>query len=394
MSATPDWKNFFRMPMFDGASVDGVTFAMDWGAIVEHGDGVISGGINGVPLIPFDQLLKQLTDLGGVVTHEVTPSKTSLFPSVFLIWSNTAVSIDVFSAATHLRIVGNNRSQFDTIFKVLSDAIAEPDRSGKCYILTSSDHGIVITDLGMANVPLVRDNYPQEVLEGYDHIVSDLNADNPCGRVVLLDGVAGSGKTHLLYGMMATVENAMFLYVPAGLVASMVSPEFMTVLIRERDNASSDGPIILVIEDADSCLVSRQADNMNSISALLNIGEGVLGRLLDIRIIATTNAKDSDIDSALIRPGRLCKRVGVGKLTVEHANAILTRLLGKTAVTKEKENSVPEMGFSGVTGTWAKSGPSLAEVYKQARDLGWVPPTAIRSKKKKRRNRGFSFGDE
>lgn len=113
------------------------------------------------------------------------------------------------------------------------------------------------------------------------------------------------------------------------------------------------------MEDADKCLVTRAGDNINSIQSLLNLGDGILGSLLDLRIIATTNAKKLEMEPAILRAGRLCKRLEVGNLSTKEGSSIFKRL-------------VPTMEEMPVRLTSTKD-ISLAEVYGLARSFGWVP---------------------
>ena len=53
------------------------------------------------------------------------------------------------------------------------------------------------------------------------------------------------------------------------------------------------------MEDADATLATRQIDNVGRLSDLLNMSDGILGEMADLRIIATTNAKSTEIDEAV-----------------------------------------------------------------------------------------------
>src|SRR5690606_30039505 len=86
--------------------------------------------------------------------------------------------------------------------------------------------------------------------------------------------------------------------------------------------------IVLLIEDADACLAPRASDNISSISSLLNCADGILGSMLDIKIVATTNQDRLEFDSALVRPGRLSRHITVGELSAEKATEVYSRLTG------------------------------------------------------------------
>jgi SpoVK/Ycf46/Vps4 family AAA+-type ATPase len=107
--------------------------------------------------------------------------------------------------------------------------------------------------------------------------------------------------------------------------------------------------MVLVIEDADRCLTSRGSDNISAISAILNLSDGIIGNLLDLRIVCTTNAEIDNIDAALMRSGRLSARIEVNLLDVEQAKVIYTRVGG----TQEQ--------------VWDKKYYSLSDVYALAK---------------------------
>lgn len=100
----------------------------------------------------------------------------------------------------------------------------------------------------------------------------------------------------------------------------------MGMIGMQRDNECR---LIILLEDADTLLVPRQADNMSDIQTVLNLSDGLLGEALDIRLIATTNAKRVDMDPALKRDGRLCCHIEVPDLSAEHANRVYSRLTQK-----------------------------------------------------------------
>ena len=59
------------------------------------------------------------------------------------------------------------------------------------------------------------------------------------------------------------------------------------------------------MEDAEAVLMRRGVDNGFSVSALLNLSDGLLGDGLALHIICTVNCKLTELDPAVMRPGRL-----------------------------------------------------------------------------------------
>lgn len=237
---------------------------------------------------------------------------------------------------------------------LLFDRCITPDdpRKGVVFTLAKQMGAYSITRLGIAGTPLERDNYTPSILSSYDHIVEDLNTESPCGRLIILSGAPGTGKTYLVRALLSNVPNAAFILVPPHLMAELGSPEILPALTQAKNEFN--GPIILIIEDADQCLVQRKEGDMSSISSMLNLGDGILGSILDIRILATTNAQTLEMDAATRRPGRLCRYVEVGPLDKPSAERALSKLMGRP---------VPQ-----------QKAMTLAEVYSKARDLGWKPP--------------------
>jgi len=104
-------------------------------------------------------------------------------------------------------------------------------------------------------------------------------------------------------------------------------------LVREQIN--DPRPLVLVLEDADDCLTARAGDNMSNISAVLNLADGIMSDTLDIRMVATTNAKRVELDKALERNGRIGAYLKVPPLSKEQAAKILLRLLDEKTSTEK-----------------------------------------------------------
>lgn len=150
----------------------------------------------------------------------------------------------------------------------------------------------------------------------------------------------------------------MFVIVPSKMIENLGDPSFLPALIDtvEDEDASERWPIVLILEDGDHAIVPRDGSNTSAVSSVLNLGDGILGSILDIRIVITTNAKKIEIDKAVTRPGRLSQHIDVGLLKGEQATSILKRLCPTRTF---------ELG---------KKDISLAEVYAMAKDAGWTPP--------------------
>lgn len=230
----------------------------------------------------------------------------------------------------NITINATNKEIFDrmvTAFKAMDKPVKE--NGGKIYVLTSSGGGLNVQTIGVAASELEVGNYNDDVIRDSKYIIDNLQAKDPNGRIVLLDGPPGTGKTFFTRALLKSIPKASFLLIPSNMVDSLADPSFMDFFIRYKHVLLS--PTILLIEDADRCLAPRAADNISVISTLLNMTDGIIGHLLDIRILATTNCKSDEIDSAILRPGRLLKHTHIGSLDNDKAAAVYKRLTGQDA---------------------------------------------------------------
>ena len=83
---------------------------------------------------------------------------------------------------------------------------------------------------------------------------------------------------------------------------------------------------IFVIEDAENIVLDRESNGNSSVSALLNISDGLLSDCLNIQIICSFNTDVSKIDKALMRRGRLIAKYDFQELESDKANQLSKKL--------------------------------------------------------------------
>lgn len=136
--------------------------------------------------------------------------------------------------------------------------------------------------------------------------------------VVLLHGLAGTGKTNYIKWLTAQVPDKDFVFVPNNMIGELAKPEFMSQLIRRKNS-------ILVLEDCENYIAERAGGGNQSdvVGVILNIADGILSDVLECQFICTFNADLMDIDHALLRRGRLIAQYHFDKLSVDKCNAYL-----------------------------------------------------------------------
>lgn len=158
--------------------------------------------------------------------------------------------------------------------------------------------------------------YNDDFLPVHQKIKESLSDGNK--GLVLLHGLAGSGKTNYIKWLTAQIPNKNFIFVPNNLIGALAEPQFMSMLI---DNKNS----VLVLEDCENYIAERVGGGNTSdvVSTILNIADGILSDVLECQFICTFNADLMDIDHALLRHGRLIAEYQFGALTIDKANAYL-----------------------------------------------------------------------
>lgn len=144
-------------------------------------------------------------------------------------------------------------------------------------------------------------------------IVEKLSVDNSKG-IVLLHGAPGTGKTSYIRHL-STILNKDILFLPPELCQHLTGPALIGTLLSFKNS-------ILIIEDAEKLIVNRNTSDNSIISALLNITDGLLSDILNIQVICTFNTDLKNVDSALLRKGRLLASYYFKALVPEKANKL------------------------------------------------------------------------
>ena len=163
-------------------------------------------------------------------------------------------------------------------------------------------------------------NYGEDFLAVHENVMESLRFKK--SGLYLFNGPPGTGKSSYIKHLLSEKLERKLAYIPVSMTGQLVSPELVPLLMDNKD-------IILVIEDAEKALISRDtSENAAIVSTILNLTDGFIGDAMNVSIIATFNTDKEKIDAALLRKGRLRVSHEFKLLSIDEARK-LAKTLGK-----------------------------------------------------------------
>jgi hypothetical protein len=212
---------------------------------------------------------------------------------------------------------------FSDIFKkfsFLEKYKIDEKKKNHVYILMKTQYGEYDFEPLNIKVPDInlQLNYGEKFKEDiYKKIVYKLNTTHK--GLYMLHGLPGTGKSSLIKHLTTVVDKE-FIFVPATFIEKFIAdPDIFSILIRRKK-------YVLILEDAEKILISRESDDNQFISTLLNMSDGILSDILEASIILTFNCEHTKIDKALRRKGRTIIDYKFKNLSVDEAKKLAEHL--------------------------------------------------------------------
>lgn len=225
-------------------------------------------------------------------------------PKVELAFSNDSLFAEkVYRPLfNHYTTIESNGSS-DAFFNII-----EADGRGGMYL---NDVEVKVEDSNFDIDAMYNDGFP----EVHENILRSLSSQDT--GLILLHGGFGTGKTSYIRRLIKELSDRekQVIYMPPNMADQISSPNFMTFLIEHKNS-------IVVIEDAENILKTREAHGNSSVANILNSTDGLLGDALKLQFICTFNADKQDIDPALFRKGRLLQEYEFNNLHVDKARKL------------------------------------------------------------------------
>jgi hypothetical protein len=125
------------------------------------------------------------------------------------------------------------------------------------------------------------------------------------GGLTILEGPPGTGKTSLVSELIRRLrETHLFYVLPVCNDGTLTSPDWVSFW-QGQNRVHSDRTKVVVMEDAERILLGRNGAENDAVASVLNIADGLLGRMLKLHLLCSVNARLESLDPAIQRPGRL-----------------------------------------------------------------------------------------
>jgi hypothetical protein len=159
----------------------------------------------------------------------------------------------------------------------------------------------------------IAENYNDDFLPIDEDITKFLN-DRSSG-LILLYGEPGTGKTSYIRHLISAVPKE-YIIVPNSVAQRLGDPDLTTFITDHTDS-------VFILEDCEQLLEDREENQFNNaIATILNMADGLLSDIVNIKFICTFNAPINKIDPALLRKGRCIAKYKFDKLDMFKVQAL------------------------------------------------------------------------
>lgn len=210
---------------------------------------------------------------------------------------------------------GKGEEYIEEILKLLPVKEDKPKGTEVKLVAYSGEYYTIDSKIESTNIN-IEENYNDDFLPVYEDINKFL--DTRKSGLIILRGVMGTGKTSLIRHLI-TNNPKKYVLVTNALAAHLASPEFLSFMLDNKDS-------IFILEDCEQILMDRRENTFGgAITNILNMSDGLLSDIFNVKFICTFNADINSIDSALLRKGRCYANYEFKELSEEKTKVLLNK---------------------------------------------------------------------
>jgi len=277
-------------------------------------------------LIPDISFIKRTTSkyslVGGATDQEYSNGTTLNISdsgsAINVITSNEYIFvIDLNSISVKYFPEEHTESEIEELLKQIWDGLPKRVKESKeatANLVGYSDGSYYTIESKIKKVDInINETYNDDFMPVYKDLITFL--DSRESGLVLFYGSPGTGKSSLLRHLCDKYPKN-YIIVPTSLTSRLGDPDFVSFMI---DNANS----VFILEDCEQVLTDRSVNMFNgAISNILNMSDGLLSDIMNIKFICTFNANVKDIDQALLRKGRCYAKYEFKELTKDKVETL------------------------------------------------------------------------
>lgn len=231
---------------------------------------------------------------------------------------NDGLLINLFSGNCYILFESKNEKMAEEITKDAIEFIKKKQRNKEISFIITTKSGLRTKEIEIKKPKLnINLHYNDDFKEVHTEVLHTLRKQNVKG-LFLFYGLPGTGKSTYIKHLIHQ-QNKQVIFLSPKMAANLDSMAF-TEFLLENPN------IVLVIEDAEELITSRDNHQNSQLSFLLNLTDGLIADSLGIQIIATFNTDLKNIDKALLRKGRLTAIYEFKELEFSKANNLAKAL--------------------------------------------------------------------
>jgi hypothetical protein len=266
----------------------------------------------------FNMVQYHTKTLGNEAENSVNIAYCIVFPTY-----NIYMRINNSPEESYILFQNKNFEKVLELVEFLEQHYESPISNDNTYFRLATRNNGFYLETGKIKTPenfSLEKQYNDSFIKEHNKIINFINDDDKSG-LVMLHGLKGTGKSTYIKYLVSSNPEKKFVYVPASLISLLGEPSFGSFLTTLNNH-------IIVLEDCENVIRDRQTSNSmgSAVSMLLNMTDGILSDDLSIKFICTFNEDVKNIDSALLRKGRMISKYEFTNLEINKANELLKEL--------------------------------------------------------------------
>ena len=267
--------------------------------------------------VPEDENMELVPYITKTMGSDNVPDKLSI--CAILNKSGIYARIEKHVTDSYVLFENENLEAAEKFVEAITQFYVPPANDSSIYWRICASQDGYYLDKGRIKCPKdfdVKKLYNDSFMNEHEKVCKFIEDDDRSG-LVILHGEKGTGKSSYIKHLINLYPNKKFVFVQPSLITLLSEPVFGSFLVSLNNH-------IIVLEDCENAIKDRkQSGSAPAVSLLLNMTDGILSDDLGIKFICTFNDDMRNIDSALLRKGRLVSKYEFQPLAVEKAKALL-----------------------------------------------------------------------